>query len=123
MKLLLALLLLPVTVFATGSQITASGGSPIPTAFSASNAQSQIQECQGNVIEIMNETSSKLAVGFAPSSSAPTSDFKYVPSGPLSWTVIKPKGGFSSGTYVYLRSASGSTVTSGSVTVSCTYED
>ena len=122
MKILFLILLSPLLALAGGTQITASGGSPIPTSFSASNTQSQVQECQGNVIEIMNETSTKLAVGLATSGSAPSTDYKYVPSGPLSWSIIKPKGGSSSGTYIYIRSA-GSAITSGTVTVSCTYED
>jgi len=121
-KLSLLLLLLQSVAFSLGTQITASGGSPIPATFSASNSQSQVQACEGNVIEIMNETSTKLVVGFGTSGGAPATDYKYVPSGPLSWTTIKPKGGSSSGTYIYIKSA-GSAITSGTVTISCTYED
>lgn len=105
-----------------GVQITASGGSPIPNAYSASDSQSKALECQGNVVEIMNESSTKLAFEFGTSSTAPTTDYKFVPAGPGSWTVAVPKGGMGSGTYLYIRSA-GSAITSGTYTASCTFEE
>lgn len=120
--LTLAIALIGATAFCGGTQITASGGSPIPTAFSASNTQSQVQECQGNVIEVQNESATKLVIGFGTSAAVPPFDYKFVPSGPLAWQSFRPKGGFGSGTYIYIRSA-GSAVTSGTVSVSCTSED
>lgn len=117
----LFLLLFTSIGFSKGIQITASGGDPIPTAYSTSNSQSKTMECQGNVVEIMNETSTKLAVGFGKDTATPD-DYKFVPAGPGSWTVVVPKGGSSSGTYLYVRSA-GSAITSGSISVSCTFEE
>lgn len=121
MKIISALLFfLPTICFAAGTQITASGGSPIPTAFSASNSQSRVMECKGNVVEVLNQTSSVLAVGMGTSSAVPGFDYLFVPSGPASGNVFKPKGGV--GSYIYIRSA-GSAITSGTVQVSCYYED
>lgn len=103
-------------------QITASGGSPIPASYDANDSQSKAQECQGNVIEVQNETDTKLVIGLGTSSAIPVKDLKYVPAGPGSWTIVKPKGGASSGQYLYVKSA-GSAITSGTYTVTCTYED
>lgn len=105
---------------ATGTQITASGGSPIPTAFSASNSQSKVMECKGNVVEILNQTTAVIAVGMGTTSAVPGFDFLFVPGGPSSGNVFKPKGGV--GSYIYIRSA-GTSVTSGTVQVSCYYEE
>lgn len=120
-RLLLALFLASQLAYAAGSQVTASGGSPIPTAFSVSDTQSQVRLCSGNVVEILNQTASVLAIGFGTSTSVPGTDFTFIPPGPAAGHTIKPKGGIS-GNYVYIRSA-GSSTTSGSVQVSCYFED
>lgn len=119
--ILLASLVVCAFGYSTGIQITASGGSPIPASFSESNSQSRVQECLGNVVEILNQTSSVLAVGFGTSAVVPSFDYTFVPGGPASGHSIKPQGGLSRGTYVYLRSA-GSAITSGTVQVSCYFE-
>lgn len=119
---LLILLFLPGLLLGKGTSITASGGSPIPTAFSISNTQSQIQECQGNVIEVLNQTTAVLAMGFGTVTAAPGFTFTFIPPGPASGHSIKPKGGSGAGTYVYLKSA-GSSITSGTAQVSCYYEE
>ena len=104
-----------------GSQVTASGGSPIPTAY-ATDAQSRVIQCsQSNVVEVLNQTSAVLAVSFArDASSVPVSDFGFVPPGTNSGTRYYMTIG--NGTYVFIRSA-GSAVTSGTVQVSCWSED
>jgi hypothetical protein len=117
----LILTLLPIVCNATGTSITSSGGSPIPSSFSASNNQSKVMECNGNVVEILNQSSTVLAVGFGTSGSAPSSDYLFVPGGPNSGHSFKPAGGLSSGTYVYIRGLSA--ITSGTVQVTCYYED
>lgn len=106
---------------ATGTSITPSGGSPIPAAFSSSNSQSKVMECNGNVVEILNQSSTVLAIGFGTASAAPSSDFLFVPSGANSGHSFKPAGGLSSGTYIYIRGLSA--ITSGTVQVTCYYED
>jgi hypothetical protein len=116
------LFLIPVNGYGAATQITASGGSPIPIAFSASNAQSQVRACPGNVVEVLNQTSTALAVGFGRSSSVPSSDYVFVPPGPNSGHVIRPKGGLNAADYVYIRSAV-SAITSGTVQVSCYTEE
>lgn len=110
--------------FAKGTAITASGGSPIPTAFSTSDSQSKVIECQGNVVEILNLTETALAYGFGRTASVPSFDFAYTLPGSTtvgSGVLVKPLGGMSSGDYVFIRSM-GSAITSGTVLVSCYYE-
>lgn len=124
MKHILALvLILPAMALGQGTKITGTGGAPIPTAFSATDTKSQVQECKGNVVEILNLTAAEIGFGFGTSSSVPAYDYSFVPPGPNSGGRYKPKGGLSSGTYVYIRSASGSALTSLSVLVSCYNEE
>lgn len=107
--------------FPYGIQITASGGSPIPASYSTGSQSQAVQCSQSNVIEVLNQTSSVLAVSFSrDASSAPSSDFGFVPSGANSGTRYFLTIG--NGTYIYIRSA-GSAITSGTVQVSCWTED
>lgn len=122
MKNILLLVTLLFGVSALAVQITASGGAPIPADYSTSDTQSKAQECQGNVIEVQNETGTKLVIGLGTNTAVPARDLKYVPAGPASWTVARPKGGSSSGQYLYVKSA-GSAITSGTYSVTCSYED
>ena len=115
--LLVIAFLLAMNAFGKGTQITASGGSPIPSSYSAVNTQSQVQVCDGNVVEILNQTSTVLGVAFGTSSTAPSTDYAFVPGGPASGNVIRPDNGFDSNTYVYIRGVS--SITSGTVQVSC----
>lgn len=122
-KLLLLALLVPLMAIAKGTVVTATGGAPIPTSFSASDAHSQVMECQGNVLEVINYPEVPLAVGFGTSTTAPAFDYAYVPTGSGGVGRFKPKGGMSGGQYVYIRAAGGATATSDSVFVSCYYEE
>jgi hypothetical protein len=118
--LLAAFLLFPILALGTGTSITPSGGSPIPAAFSSSDSQSKVMECNGNVVEVLNQSSTVLGVGFGDTSTAPTSTYLFVPGGPNSGHSFKPAGGLSSGAYVYIRGLSA--ITSGTVQVTCYYE-
>lgn len=120
---IIALLTMVMSLFcyAAGTSVTASGGDPIPAAFSYTNTQSRVMECKGNVVEVLNQTATVLSVGFGTSSSVPSFDYVFVPAGPASGHSFKPKGGFSGGTYVYIRGLS--SITSGTVQVSCYYEE
>lgn len=123
MKIYLALLifLAPVLAFAKGTPLTFSGGAPLPIAFSYTDTQSRVQECQGNVIEIFNQTAAALAYGFGTATAIPLFDFAYVPPGPAGGTRIRLKSG--PGQYLYLRTASGSPLTSLTVQAACFYEE
>jgi len=114
-------LLVATKAFPYGVNITASGGSPIPASYST-GSQSQVVQCsQSNTIEVLNQTSAVLAVSFSrDSSTAPSSDFGFVPPGANSGTRYYITIG--NGTYIYIRSA-GSAVSSGTVQVSCWTED
>lgn len=123
-RLLFLAFIVATSAFGKGTQITASGGSPIPTAFSTSDSQSKAMECQGNVVEILNLSATALAYGFGKTSSVPVFDYAYALPGSTtvgSGVRVKPLGGMSAGDYVYIRSA-GSAITSGTVLVSCFYE-
>lgn len=120
--LLIVLLMVPQFSWAAARHVTASGGSPIPTAYSASNSQSQIVECAGNTIKILNQTESVLFFGFGRASAAPELDLSFVPPGPGAGHTIRPDGGPGSGVYLYIRAPAGA-VTSGTVEVSCTTEE
>lgn len=118
----LVLFFLPILAFAGAAQITASGGSPIPTSYSATNSQSRVLECIGNTIKILNQTDSVLAFGLGRSNAAPDADYSFIPPGPNSGHTVKPQGFSGSGTYLYIR-APNAAETSGTVQVSCTTED
>ncbi len=125
MKLFLLLAIFSSLCFGKGTIVASSGGSPIPIAFSAIDANSQVQPCEGNVIEILNLTASQLSYGLGKAASIPPFDYAYVPPGSTtngSGVRVKPQGGMSFGDYVYIRSATGSTITTGKVLVSCFYE-
>lgn len=121
MKLLLALaLFFSATAFPI--QITFSGEAPSTTSFSASNSQSRTMACEGNTVEVMNNTTAILAIGISEAGTVPSSDYKYVPAGPAAGTRFKPKGGLSYGLYLYIRTPGGA-ITSGTVEISCTTEE
>lgn len=121
MKRFILTMLFCLPAFPYGVQVTASGGSPIPASY-ATDSQSKVIQCgQSNVIEVLNQTSSVLAVSFTrDGSTAPSSDFGFVPPGANSGTRYFLTIG--NGTYIYIRSA-GSAISSGTVQVSCWTED
>lgn len=122
MRLLIAFFVFSQVALGAATQVTASGGSPIPASYSTSDSQSKVQECSGNVVEVLNQTGTVLAVGFGTTSNVPSFNYLFVPPGPNSGHSFKPSGGVSSGTYIYIKSA-GSAITSGTVQVSCYYEE
>lgn len=115
----------PEVAIAKGTVLNAATNT-IPIAFSAS-AGSQVMECQGNVVEIVNYTDAPLAVGFGQALVVPPSDYAYVPTGSGSASTsaatarFKPKGGV--GLWLYVRTVSGSTATAGLVLASCYNEE
>lgn len=116
------LLLLPALCFGRGVSVTCSGGSPCPAAFDATDTQTKMNfDCQGNVMEITNQTTTVLAYGFGTDSSVPAFDYAFVPTGPNAGTVVKPKGGMSTGTRIYVRGLSA--ITSGTIQAACYYEE
>ena len=122
-RLLFLALALPAIVFAKGYRI-AAGSTTIPVAFSISDAASQVGACQGNVIEIINETTAPIAFGIGTSTAVPAFDFAYVPKGSsqgAGTARFKPKGGVNG--YAYIRAAGGSTATASDVFISCYPEE
>lgn len=119
MRLLLCLaLFLGQFAIAKGVSVDASSTN-IPASFTEGNASSELFQCAGDVVEVLNQTTAVLAVGFSGSSSAAAqTDFAYVPSGPKSGNSFKLRNPLS-GDWVYIRSVSGSAITSGTVQVSC----
>ena len=98
-------------------KVTASGGSPIPTAFSSGSSQSRIiQNLSGySHAVVVNSTSSDVAVNFGNDASAPGDDTGnvYIPPGAgVVLDNVRISGS------VYLKSDSVSTITSGTVKVS-----
>ena len=117
------LLFFSLNSFGLAKLITASGGSPIPTAFSVSDTQSNVLVCGiTRELEIDNDTGSALFIGFKDSGTLPSFDYAFILSGPKSGRVFRrepPENVFGNGTAVYIRSASGSPITSGTVAVTC----
>lgn len=104
-------------VFGRGVSVDASVNN-IPTTFTEGNSGSELFQCSGNVVEILNQTSEVIAVGFSSSaSSAAQTDFAYIPAGPKSGNSMK-LGGPLSGEWLYIRSV-GSAISSGTVQASC----
>lgn len=119
-KLLLLILFFCATALPV--QLTFSGGSPSTQDYSTSNSQSKAMACEGNTIEVLNQVEAIVAVGFSDGNGVPSFDYKYIPAGPGAGTRIRPKGGLSSGLYVYIRTPNGA-VTSGTIQISCTTEE
>lgn len=96
-----------------GKRITGTGGAPIPTAYSASDTKSLIFSSLRYARElcVFNDTSAYIAVNFTGTGAAPTSNVndRYIPDGVGR---CYDKG---LGSAVYIRSDSGSTITSGDV--------
>ncbi len=114
--MLLASLVFAAQVSAIESfKITASGGSPIPTAYSTSDTQSKVKTGlrYKSQVCVYNSTASVIAINIdnGDSSTAPSADAKdiYVPAstGACAGPPVSSR--------VYLRSDSGSTITSGTV--------
>lgn len=125
MKSLLSLVLavlLPAVAIAKGTQVTGTGGDPIPINFSAATEKSRVSRCDGNVIEVINQTGSILGFGIGTETTVPASDYAFIPAGPGAGGRFKPKGGMSSGQYLYIRSTD-SPLTSLSVFASCFNEE
>lgn len=105
--------------FGRGVSVDASANN-IPTSFTEGDSGSELFQCSGNVVEVLNQTSEVLAVGFSGSASAAAqTDFAYIPAGPKSGNSLKLKSPLS-GEWVYLRSL-GSAISSGTVQVACFY--
>lgn len=115
-------LIFPMASHAVGTVVTATVGAPIPVSYSASDAKSKVLECPGNTVKVFNYSDSVIGIGFSTSGDAPISDYAYVPSGPSSVHVLRPRGVMSPGIYLYIRSPAAAE-TSESVYVSCTTED
>lgn len=115
--LLLVLFMQCNSVYAKGVSVDASANN-IPTSFTEGDSGSELFQCSGNVVEILNQTAEVLAIGFSGSASSPAqTDFAYIPSGPKSGNSIKLRSALS-GEWIYIRSV-GSAISSGTVQVSC----
>lgn len=122
MKFLTALFFLFATIShaapVLNKKITASGGSPIPATYSTGSQSLVLTELSGSVrhIAVYNDTSSAVAFTVAHPSAAfaPTNDEKdfYVPAG-----VGLTLDDIGTTAQLFLRSDSGSTITSGTVYV------
>lgn len=121
--LLFLLLLAPTVALPLAVQIIASGGSPIPIAYSVADTQSNALTCGiSRELEVINNTSSLLALGFKDTGVLPSSDYVFILAGPSSGRVFRkdpPDVVVGNNTAVYIRSASGSPITSGTVEISC----
>lgn len=123
MKFILIFLMLVAPMsWAGAKQITASAPAPIKTTYDSASTQSQVIECIGNMIKILNQTDSVLAFGFGRVNSTPQADYSFVPPGPNSGHAFKNSTVAGSGTYIYIR-APNAEEDSGTVQVSCTTED
>lgn len=112
-------------VFGLGARIPSSGSSPtIPTTYAADDANSEALTCgNSNVIKIYNDTAGALAVGMGSSTSAPINDYDFCPAGTGTVCVISVKGGAGNNTTIYIRSDTGSAISSGVVRVACLNEE
>ena len=109
--------------FGLAQLITASGGSPIPIAYDANDSQSKVMICgSSQEVEVINNTTTLLALGLKEGDILPTSDYAFVLAGPNAGRVFL-KGNqnqvIGNNTAVYIRSTSGAAITSGTVAISC----
>lgn len=108
--------------YARAKLITASGGSPIPTTYSSSDPQSKVLTCPASKeVEVLNDTSEKLALGFKGEDAIPSEDYSIIISGPDAVRVYRqdPQNVvIGNGTVVYIRSL-GAPIITGEVAVSC----
>lgn len=122
MKLFFILLFLCQTALGLGVIVDASSNN-VPTSFDATAGSAALTCGASYTVEIHNETTTALAIAFQQANkSAPSTDYAYVLAGAGAGAVFtKPDGSFQIGnnTKVYLRSVSGSAITSGTVRVAC----
>lgn len=114
---LLFIFLVSITLHAKSGQIVAGGGSPIPQLYDASDSQTQGVTCNSSKrVMIHNETSDRLAWGVGTLTEAPSTDEGFVIA---NFTVARDGMNVSSNNVIYIRSDSGSDITSGTVSVEC----
>jgi len=126
MRLLLVLALaLPMLALGRGVTVTTSGGSPLPTTYVAGNGQSQVVTCgNSNKVKIFNECTAYIAWAWNDAGTAPAFDYDFCPGGTGTVCQYSVKGGMGNNSTIYIRSDSGSPVTSGcKVRVSCINEE
>lgn len=95
--------------FAGFVKITASGGSPIPTAYSTSDSQSAALTARASKgLTIHNQTGSQIAYSRGESDAAPSADDGVVPGGAV---VTRDNFGISNNSVIFIRSDSGLAIT------------
>lgn len=126
MKKLLLVALLPVWAWGYGVSVDASVNN-IPTSYSTAAGSKVIVCGNSNVIQIVTTVTVEQAVSFQNPDSAPSVDHSFVqPSADgtaPAYTYISLKGGAGNNTAIYIRSLSGSAISSGKTRVACWNEE
>ena len=118
MRLLyLVIFMMPLCLFAARTGQVDASADNIPVAFDDTDAGSKMQGCSpGKQLIIHNETASRVAFGIGLTATEPTSDHGFVVA---NTTTAKDAVTLSNGSFIYIRSDSGSPISAGTVSAEC----